>query len=196
MRELIARNKVFVSAMLFSAMTGTALASESTEAPPSIWDGDIATSIFAILMFGMLVFVLGKYAWGPILPGLKNREDYIRQQIKDAERMKSEADKSLRRYESRMEKAQERADEIIDQSREQAEQIARKITEQARQEAADIVSQTASAIKIAREQAIRDIHGYTVELAVELAGKILAKEIAPQDHSALIQQAVEEINGK
>ncbi len=195
MKELLTGKRIILPTALVLALSNTLLASEP-EKTPSIWDGDIATSIFAILLFGMLVFVLGKYAWGPILTGLKEREEHIRQQIKDAEQMKSDADKSLRRYEARLEKAEARAEEIIANAREEAESISKKITSQAQEKASEILTQTTSVINSAKEQAVRELHGYSVDLAVELASQILGRSIEPEDRSLLIQQAVEKINSK
>ena len=192
-RYLLSKKNTMLATMILVAHTSFAGASESAEAAPSIWDGDIATSIFAILLFLMMLLVLGKYAWGPILSGLNGREEYIRQQIKDSERMKSDADKSLRRYEARLAKAQERADEIIDNARLESEKISKRITDQAQEKATEILSQSSKAIINAKEQAVRDLHGYTAELAVELASKILGRSINSEDHSKLIKNTIDQI---
>ncbi len=193
MKEFKLKKYIMMPLVLLLVQPAIILASETAEAEPSIWDGDIATSIFAVLLFGMMIFVLGKYAWGPILSGLKEREDYIQQQIKDAERMKNDADKSLRRYEARLEKAQARADDIIAEAREEAEKVSAKMAVQAQEKAAEIVNQATSSIANAKEQAVRDLHGYSTELAVELAGKILGRSISAEDHRELIAKTINEI---
>lgn len=190
MRKFISAKNMTSVAFLVLVTSSVALASEHQEKQPGIWDGDWFTSIFAILLFGAMILVLGKYAWGPILSGLKQREDYINTQIKDAEQAKSDADKALRRYEARLEKAEEQAKEMLDKSRVEAETIARRLTEEAQNKAADIIRQAHITIEGAREQAVRDLHVYSGELAVELAGKILGRSISAQDHQALIAETI------
>lgn len=194
MKNIINRKSTIIAAGLFiSLCSSIALASETAEEVPSIWEGDIATSIFTLLLFAAMIFVLGKFAWGPILSGLQGREEYIGQQIKDAENLKAEADKSLRRYEARLAKAEERANEIMEQAREDAQKISKKITEEARAQAQDIVNQSYAALQSAKAQAVRELHQYSADLAVDLASKILGKSINAEEHRELIDNAISQL---
>ncbi len=192
MKDIVSKNSLKLTALLLISMSTALLASEGQE-EPGIWAGDVFTSIFAILLFGAMVFVLGKYAWGPILNGLQQRESYISQQIKDAEQAKSDADKALRRYENRVARAETEAQEMLDRARKEAELVAHRLTEEAQAKAAEIIRQSQAAIESAREQAVRDLHNYSGELAVELAGKILGRAISQSDHQELIRENLEQL---
>ena len=193
MKHLLIKNKALLFALTWLMTSSVVWASEGKEPEPDIWGGDIFTSIFALLLFAAMFFVLKKYAWSPILSGLHGREEYIGQQIKDAEKMKSDADKSLRRYEARLAKAEERAKEIIEQAREDAEKISKKITDDAQLKAQEIVNQSTAALNTARSQAVRDLHQYSAELAVDLAAKILGKSIDANEHRQLIDSTISQL---
>ncbi len=187
------KNKItaFIAGMLSSSVV---YASETAESEPvSIWNGDIYTSLFGLILFIVLLVVLGKFAWGPILDGLKKREDFIRQQIKDAEGARADAEKTLRRYETKMQKAEDRAAEVINEARDEALKITQRVTEEAQAKADEIIKQAQKSIANAKEQAVRDLHGYSSELAVELAGKILGKSISSEEHRELINQTISEL---
>ena len=193
MKIIFSKNIALVSIAANLLASTVVMASEAEEASPSIWDGDIYTSIFAVLLFALMIVVLSKYAWGPILDGLKKREDYIRQQIKDAETARADAEKTLRRYENRMKKAEDRAAEVINDAREEALKITQRVTTEAQAKAEDILNQANKSIAIAKEQAVRDLHSYSSDLAVELAGKIIGKTISSEDHRQLIDQTIKEL---
>ena len=193
MKILFSRNIAFITVAANLIVSSAVMASEAEEASPSIWDGDIFTSIFAVLLFAMMLVVLGKYAWGPILDGLQKREDFIRQQIKDAETARADAEKTLRRYETKMKKAEDRAAGLISEAREEALKITHRVTEEAQAKAEDIINQAQKSITNAKEQAVRDLHGYSAELAIELAGKILGKTISSEEHRELIDQTITEL---
>ena len=185
------KNKItaYIVGLLLSTVVYASDAAEGEAV--SIWNGDIFTSLFALALFITLLIVLGKFAWGPILSGLQKREDYIRQQIKDAETARSDAEKTLRRYETKMKKAEDRAADVINVARDEAVKITQRITNEAQAKAEEIINQAHKSITNAKEQAVRDLHSYSADLAVELAGKILGKEISYDDHRELIDQTLQ-----
>ncbi len=73
-----------------------------------------------------MLFVLGKFAWGPILSGLQARENFIRESLETAKRDRDEAEARLREYEERLATARAEATAIVDEGRRDAEVVKRR----------------------------------------------------------------------
>ncbi len=86
-----------------------------------------------------MLFILGKFAWGPILSTLQRREQFIRESLEQAKRDRAEAEGRLREYEAKIVKAHEEAGAIVEEARRDAEDTRRRLNEQARTEAEAMV---------------------------------------------------------
>src|SRR5438270_12138271 len=103
---------VIVAAWLFLGSVCPLLAAEAGgEAQPSspLYEVNqgLISGIVTIVVFLVLVAVLGKYAWGPILSGLKAREEKIRKEIADAEATRAKAEATLREYSQQLATAEQ-----------------------------------------------------------------------------------------
>ena len=92
-------------------------ASEATEESPDIFSGTWGTAILTLAIFIVLLAVLGKWAWGPILSGLQKREEHIRRSIEEAEQARADGEKALQEYKEQLAQAQSEAQVIIEQGR-------------------------------------------------------------------------------
>ena len=155
-----------------------------------IMAGSLWTSIFALVIFGLLLWILGKYAWGPILTSLQKREDHIRQSIEDAENARAEAESSLNEYKEQLASAREEAQQIIDKGREAASKLAEDLQQKAREEASSLRDRAQQDIASAKNQALREIYDQVTTLSVEMAGNIVQKSLNPDDHRQLIEESL------
>ena len=156
--------------------------------------GDLGQAIIAIAIFLLLLLVLGKFAWGPIIAQLRSREDRIGQSITQAERREKQAAELLAQYQAKMENAQEEVERLLAAAREQAEEHRQALIAQARQEAERSVRYARHEIDLARDQAMQDMRETTARMAVELAEGVLRREIAPDDQDRLLRETLEEIH--
>jgi F-type H+-transporting ATPase subunit b len=180
------------------AMAGAlpALAAETTgEAPPSLFAGDLGNSVWTILIFVLVLVILGKFAWGPILGNLQAREKFIHDALATAKRDRDAAAAQLREYEERLATARSEATAIVDEGRRDAEVVKRKIEEAARVEADKMVDRARREIQIATSTATRELYDLSAKLATDLAARVLGRELTAKDHERLIAEAIDGISG-
>jgi F-type H+-transporting ATPase subunit b len=169
------------------------LAAGSGGEEPNIFAGDLGNVIWTLLIFGSALFVLGKFAWGPLLEKMQEREEFIRDSLIKAKEERESAEERLKEYEARLTKARTEATAIVEEGRRDAEAVRHKIEENAREEAAKTLERAKREIGIASETAIKQLYKVSGQLATELAGRIVAREIKPEEHERLIQDAIGEI---
>ncbi len=157
---------------------------------PSLFAGTIYQSIAAIVVFMVLFVLLYKAAWGPILKGLQEREEHIKNDLAKAEAAAQQAEATLKEYQQQLAQAREQAGRILDKARRDAEQIAAGIQEETRQELDAMKKRAESDIRYAKELAVQELYKETAALATHVAGKILAREINPQDQERLVQETL------
>ncbi|MBN1846813.1 MAG: F0F1 ATP synthase subunit B [Sedimentisphaerales bacterium] len=157
---------------------------------PDIFSGTWGTAILTLAIFIVLLAVLGKWAWGPILSGLQKREEHIRRSIEDAEHARAQAEEALAQYQEQLAQANREAQGIIDQGRSDAAKLAEQLKQNAQAEAQTLRQQAQQDIESAKQQALRDLCDQTCELATDIAGKILKRSLNPQDHRDLLNDAI------
>lgn len=159
----------------------------------SVFAGTIMQSVAALIVFAILFAVLAKFAWGPILKGLQDRENKIREDLEKAEMSAKQAATTLAEYEKRLAEAQEEARKMIERSRADAERLAAQMREQAGNEVNALRQRATTDIEAARRQAVSDLYSHAATLSTQIAGKILQREIRPEDQQALVQQSLSEL---
>lgn len=163
---------------------------QDTEDMPGIFSGSIAESAWTLLSFGILVFVLYKLAWGPLLRGLKAREDAIAAEISAAEQAKIKARKTLEEYEKTLAEADELNRKMTAKKLAEAESKASKIIEEARQKTFELKKQARQDIDKARNSAQSELAREAGEMVFELGSNILGRTISPEDDERLIEEAI------
>lgn len=197
MRMFFANNglwrAVLLTATTLSALPSALLASGGGD---GINPGDLGQAVAAIVIFLILLLILGKWAWGPIIKSLKAREDSIARALQDAADRQKESQDLLAHYKARLDKAEGEARDVIAKARQESAEAKQRILEEARQEAHKAMEDASNEIRMAKESAIKDIHSAVGDLAAELAGKILQREIRPEEHRKLLDQGLEELKQK
>ena len=178
-----------ISGLLLMALASPALASEAGE--PDIFAGGIGNAIVTLIVFAVVVFVLGKWCWPPLVRVLNEREQTIRESLEDAKRERDEAERVLEKYTRQLEQARVEASAIIDTGRRNAEDVARRVQDQARQEAAQMVERAKREIRLAAADAQKDVYDLAAELAVDVAGRIVRKKFSAADHKELVAESLD-----
>ncbi len=145
-----------------------------------------------ISFFGLLV-VLHKFAWKPILAGLKQREDYIRKSLDDADKIKSQLAQVEAAKKAVLDEAKERANAIIEQSRKMGNELAGQIEGRAKKSAEEIISSAHQEIEVERERVRNALKKESVQTAVSLAEKILKENLDAVKNKKLIDQAIKDM---
>lgn len=160
------------------------------EAKPDIFEGGIGNAIVTLLVFAAVVFILGKYAWPPLMRVLSEREKVIRESLEDAKREREEAERVLEKYTRQIEQARVEASKIVDAGRRNAEEVARRVHEEARDEAGQMVVRARREIQLATDAAKKEVYDLATELAVDVAGRIIRKELSAADHKELVAESL------
>ncbi|MHC4444204.1 MAG: F0F1 ATP synthase subunit B [Planctomycetota bacterium] len=169
------------------------LASEGGDEQPSLFSGNLGNAIWTLLIFIVVIAVLGKYAWGPLLRGLQQREDFIRESLSSAKHDREEAESRLAEYEQKLTKAEEDASAVLEAGRREGDKLKREIEEQARSSAEQMVERAKREINVARDDALKELYGQASELAMGMAGNMLKRQLTPEDDKKLIQEALAEL---
>ncbi len=163
------------------------------EAPLSPFSGNVGNALWTLVIFVLVVVVLGKFAWGPVLSLLKQREDFIHKALSDAKRDRDEAEARLREHAARLQSAQAEAIGIIDEARRDAERLRQELRDRARAEADTMIKNAERQIEAQTTRALQQLRQEAVDLSVTIASKILQRNISKEDNDKLIAEALRQI---
>ena len=152
----------------------------------------VDTLIYSFLIFLGLIFILGKYAWKPIMEGLDARDKRISDDIENARLAKEQAESNLKEYEVKLAGVNEEATAIIAEAKQDALTQKEKIVSEAKDEAQREREKAFADIAAAKDAAVRELAEKSVDSAVSLAGSIVGRSLNKSDHSSLIDKAVEQ----
>jgi len=143
----------------------------------------------------ILIVLLGKFAWKPILSALSEREEGIEDALKSAELAKQEMASLQASNEAAAQEARMQRDEMLKEAREIKEQMIADASTQAQEKADKIILNAQEAIEAEKKAALADIKSQVAELSVEIAEKITRKELSEKDAQlALIDKMLAEAN--
>lgn len=174
-------------------LAAPALASGGAEGGANPFAGDVGNALWTMVIFVLVLIVLGKFAWGPILGALQKREEFIRDSLAQAKKDREDAETRLREYTEQLQSANAKASAIVDEGRKDAEAVKRKIEEDAKAEAVKLIERAKREIGIASDTAIKQIYDLGAKLATEVASKVIRKEVNAQEHSRLISESLDEL---
>ncbi|MHB8970250.1 MAG: F0F1 ATP synthase subunit B [Pirellulaceae bacterium] len=177
-------------AELVSAVAADAAGAPSNSINPLTFDPDLAW--FTLVVFGLLLLVLTKFAWKPLMAGLDQRERTIANMIDEAKRNHDEAALKLQAYEQKLAAAAVEAHEVLVQARRDAATAGEKMLEAARADANRERLRALADIEAAKNAAVQQIADHSANLAFALARKLIHKELRPEDHTALIRESLDQ----
>ena len=163
------------------------------EAPLSPFAGNVGNAVWTLVIFVIVVVVLGKFAWGPVLSLLQQREQFIHKSLSDAKRDRDEAEARLRDYAAKLQTAQAEAVAIIEDARRDAERLRQELRQRAKSEADTILKNAERQIELQTTRAVQQIRQEAVDLSVTIASKLLQRNISKDDNEKLIAEALKQI---
>ena len=196
MTQMIQKIERALAVLLTLALAAPAAAQEGHEAAGANnpFAGDIGNALWTVIIFVLVLVVLGKFAWGPILKGLQARETFILESLEKAKHADAEAEKRRLEFEERMAQARTEATAITEEGRRDAEATKNRILQEARQEAEQERERTKREIRIATDTATKELYALSARLATDMAGRIIRKELTAQDHERLIADSIQELS--
>jgi F-type H+-transporting ATPase subunit b len=146
--------------------------------------------LWTIITFLVLLLILWKAAWRPIVEALDARAEKVRGDIETAERNRLESEKLLAQHRELMDKAKEDALQVLAEGKNDAEKLKNGIVEKAGIEAKDITERARKEITMAKDKALSELKAEIVNLSTTIAAKVISKNLNPDDQKAFIDEAL------
>jgi F-type H+-transporting ATPase subunit b len=146
--------------------------------------------IWTILTFLVLVFLLKKFAWVPLLAALESRRQQIAGAVEDARKAREELEKVHQDAAQLLAQARRDADGVVSRARADAERLREELQKKAADEAAGIVRNAERRIQQETAKAVQQIRHEAVDLSIAIASKLLRRNVSKEDNEHLIQEVV------
>ncbi|MBC8184919.1 F0F1 ATP synthase subunit B [candidate division KSB1 bacterium] len=152
------------------------------------------TIFWTVVTFVLLLLILKKFAWGPILKGLEDRENRIKSAVYQAEHDQKEAEKHLEEQKRIIGEANKESVKLLNDSKETAEHTRKEIVEQARSEAERMLERAKQEIDLSKEAAIADVKKYAVDISLLAAQKVVGETLSEKQQINLIEKYINELS--
>jgi len=153
----------------------------------SLFSVNWGLSAWTLVVFIALLFILGRFAWGPILEQVEARENRIREALDEAAESQSRAEKLAQEQKKQLAEARRQSQEIISEGREAGERVRKELEEKAREESQAMIERARREIEREKEAALDELRKESVELALAAASKLLKKKVdADQDRELVL----------
>ncbi len=171
------------------------LAAAEGENPDQWLLPDFAELLWGAVGFLLLFLILRRFAFPPMAKMLDERGAKIQGQMEQAEAERQQAEQLRRQYEEQLADARSQGNTLVEEARAQAERVRADILAKAEDEAQQIRERARADIESERGRIVQDLRGQVATLSVELAGKIVQRELNPEQHRQLVDQYINELSG-
>ncbi len=149
--------------------------------------------VWTVITFLMLLFVLYKIAWKPILAAVANRERRIQESLDRSEQAQREADEKLASYQQLLENAKKETQEIVAKGQKATEAMREEILLKTKEDSARLLEKAKKEISLEREKALEEIRGLAVDLSLTAATKLMQRSMTDQDHRKIVERYLQEL---
>jgi F-type H+-transporting ATPase subunit b len=149
--------------------------------------------VWTILVFLILLALLAKFAWKPLLQALEQRQASIAKALDDARQAKEELERLHGESARILAAARAEADTILARTREDANRFRDELKQKAQAEAANVVKNAERQIELETARALQQIRAEAVDLSVAIASKILERSVSKEDNQRLIDETFRQI---
>ena len=150
-------------------------------------------AFWSLVSFALLFFLLKRYAFPPILGALEERENKIRTEISDAEKLRQEAQELKTDLEKELKNAHEKANTIVQMAGDESKKIQEKTIQETQAKVRQMQSDAEQEIQIAQNKLLNEIRGYTAALTIAATEKVLKKSLGDEDKKRLIDESIEDV---
>jgi F-type H+-transporting ATPase subunit b len=162
----------------------------------SVTDINFWGIVYQLFVFIVLLGLLRKYAWGPLMGIMKEREQHIANEIETAERNREDAKKFVEEQREELKKARQDAQEIVENAKKLSEKQGEEILDLARQEGERLKASALREIEREKEQAVKALREQVATLSVMIASKVIEKELNANEQNELVEKYIQEVGVK
>ncbi len=154
-----------------------AIPQESGPAWDSLFSVDLGLSVWTLLTFLTLLFILGRFAWKPLLGALDAREKGIQDDIDQARQQREEADRLLARHREQLAEGRRQAQAVVAETRAAAETLRKELEAKAREETQAMLANARREIERERKAAVEAVRAESVDVALAVASRLLGERL-------------------
>ena len=149
--------------------------------------------IWTILTFLVLLALLARFAWRPLLQALEGRQESIRKSLDDAQQAKEDLERLQQESAEIIRQGRVEADAIVSKSRSDAERLREEMKEKARAEADVVVRNAERQIELETGRALQQIRNEAIDLSVMIASKLIQRNLSKEDNEKLIEETLKQV---
>jgi F-type H+-transporting ATPase subunit b len=154
---------------------------------------DFGLFFWQAITFGIVLFILGKFAWGPIMGSLKEREDSIAEALSAAQQAKAEMASLKAANEALLQEARIERDKMLRDAQAAANNMLNEAKDRATKEGALLMDNARKGIETEKNAALAEVKNFAATIALEVAEKILRKELKDNEaQKALVSEYLKE----
>ncbi len=150
---------------------------EAGPAWDSLFSVDFGLSVWTLLTFLTLLFILGRYAWKPLLGALDARERGIQDNIDEARRQREEAGKLLAQHREQLAEGRRQAQAVVAETRAAAEKLRKELEAKAREDTQAMLANARREIERERKAAVEAVRTESVDVALAVASRLLGERL-------------------
>jgi F-type H+-transporting ATPase subunit b len=147
----------------------------------------IGTVFWTLITFLLLLALLGRFAWKPLLGALQHREESIQESIDKARDDREEAEELLRQHHALLDQARRERAEAVSEGQRDAEKLKAEILDEARRQREQLLAQTQSQVDAGLRQARGELRAVAVDLAIQAAEKLLTRNLDDATQRKLVE---------
>ena len=166
----------------------------SSGGTPEFLKFEIPLAVWTLVVFVGLLFVLWKFAWGPLIDAIDAREANVREAHEGAQRARNEAERLVEEHRNKLDLAQDEVREILEEARRDAQHTSQEILRKAEQEAQATQERSLRDVERATEQALREIAEQAAAMVTQTAARVVQSAVDEQQHRQLIEASLGEFS--
>ena len=148
---------------------------------------EIGLMFWTLVTFVILVGLLRRYAWGPILGAMNAREDGIKSDLDNARKEREDAQRLLVEHRDLLSLARKERAEAVEAGRRDAERLKSEILDEARKQREQLLKQAESQVAAGLRQARAELKGEAADLAIQAAGKLMGRNLDDATQRRLVE---------
>lgn len=171
-------------------------AAEEGGAPFNPLSPETGLYVWTTIAFLVVLYFLAKKVFPKLEEGLADREQKVRSDLEQAEAAKKQAEELVEQHRAMIAEARSEAQKIADEVRQSAEATRKQILQQAEQETTQMTARSVQEIEAARQQMVSELKADIGQMAVQIASKIVEKELDPRVHEDLVEAFIRDLTSQ
>jgi F-type H+-transporting ATPase subunit b len=156
-------------------------------------DVNFALSFWTFITFLLLIVVLGKFAWGPILQMMETREKTIADAIESAKRERAEAEKARADMQQTLERAREESAQLVRKNQQEVAAAKAELIAGAKRESEELLVQARKTISEEKRQALAELRAQAVDIAIDAATRLVQMNMDEKKQKQLVEEYLSQL---